>query len=126
LLTSALPLQPAKKWSDAIGKLAYVAENHPQAAYAGLQKSLQAEWQFLQRVTEGIDVEFSNIKHELRTKFLPALFGKESLTDSQRQLTCLPIKKSGLAIANPTESAGGNYHSIQGSLRASHLGSAGK
>jgi hypothetical protein len=40
--------EQAKKWSTAVGNLAYVAENHPQAAYAGLQKSLQAEWQFLQ------------------------------------------------------------------------------
>jgi hypothetical protein len=28
----------AKKWTDAVGELAYVAENHPQATYAGLQK----------------------------------------------------------------------------------------
>jgi hypothetical protein len=84
-------------------------KNHLQAAYTGLQKSLQAEWQFLQRVTEGIDVEFTGIKYELHNKFLPALFGKESLTDSQRQLTCLPIKKTGLAIADPMESAGANW-----------------
>jgi hypothetical protein len=58
---------------------------HLQVAYASLQKSLQAEWKFLQRVTEGIDVEFSGIEHELSSKFLPALFGKESLTHSQRQ-----------------------------------------
>jgi hypothetical protein len=60
-------------------------------------------------VTKGIDVEFSGIEYELQTKFLPALFGKESLTDSHRQLTCLPIQKAGIAIVNPTESAGGNY-----------------
>jgi hypothetical protein len=44
----------------------------------------------------------------MQMKFLPALFGNESLMDSQRQLTCLPIKKSGLVIANPMELAGGN------------------
>jgi hypothetical protein len=68
----------------AVGKLAYVAPKHPQAAYAGLQKLLQAEWQFLQRITEGIDIEFSGIKNELFTKFLPAHFGKESLVNFQR------------------------------------------
>jgi hypothetical protein len=99
----------AKKWTDAVGVLAYVAENHPQAAYAGLQKSLQQEWQFLQQVTEGIDVEFSGIESALCTQFLPALFGKESLTNSQQQLTCLPVKQAGIAIPDPTELAGGNY-----------------
>ena len=44
----------AKKWTDAVGELAYVAENHPQVAYAGLQKLLQQEWQVLQQVMEGV------------------------------------------------------------------------
>jgi hypothetical protein len=99
----------AKKWTNAVGDLAFVAENYPQAAYAGLQKSLQAEWQFVQRVTEGVDVEFSEIEHALHAQFLPALFGKLEITNSRRQLTCLPVKKAGLAIPNPTESAGGNW-----------------
>jgi hypothetical protein len=44
----------AKQWTtDAIGDLAFVAENYPQAAYEGLQKSLQAEWQFLQQSHRG-------------------------------------------------------------------------
>jgi hypothetical protein len=37
-------VKQAKKWTDAVGELAYVAENHPQAAYTGLQKLLQQEW----------------------------------------------------------------------------------
>jgi hypothetical protein len=59
-----------------------LAEKHPQAAYAGLQKLLQQEWQFIQRVTEGINNEFSGIEYEIRTKFLPALFGAESITNT--------------------------------------------
>jgi hypothetical protein len=99
----------AKKWIDAVRELAYVVENHPHTAYAGLQKLLQQEWQFLQRVTEGIDVEFSGIEYALCMKFLPALFRKESLTNSQGQLTCLPIKKAGLVIPNPMAMAGANW-----------------
>jgi hypothetical protein len=35
-------------WVTAIHELSRVAEKYPQVAYAGLQKSLQQEWQFLQ------------------------------------------------------------------------------
>jgi hypothetical protein len=55
-----------------------------------------------------MDVDFSGIESALRTQFLSALFGKESLTASQWQLTCLPIKQAGIAIPDPMESAGGN------------------
>jgi predicted translin family RNA/ssDNA-binding protein len=41
-----------QKWSDRVGELSKVAERYPQAAYAGMMKSLQQEWQFLQRVTD--------------------------------------------------------------------------
>jgi hypothetical protein len=56
----------AKKWTDAVGELAYVAENHPQVAYTGMQESLQQKGQFLQRVTEVVDDEFCNIEAALK------------------------------------------------------------
>jgi N-formylglutamate amidohydrolase len=33
-------VKQAKNWNDAVGKLTYVAEKHPQPAYAGLQRFL--------------------------------------------------------------------------------------
>ena len=40
-------------WEGGIGMLAGVTCKHPQAAYAGLQKSLQQEWAFVQHATQG-------------------------------------------------------------------------
>jgi hypothetical protein len=54
--------------------MAKVAERYPQTAYAGMQKSLQQEWQFLQRVTDGLGEEFDDIEQAMNDKFLPALF----------------------------------------------------
>jgi hypothetical protein len=42
-------------------------------------------------------------------KFLPALFGNDITNDIQRSITSLPIKKAGLAISNPTETADKNW-----------------
>ena len=46
--------------------LAGVVCHHPQTAYAGLQKSLQKEWTFVQRFTLGIGMEFQVVEDELR------------------------------------------------------------
>jgi hypothetical protein len=98
-----------KAWADSVTELAMVAARFPQAAYAGLQKSLQQEWQFLQRVTDGLGLEFSAIALAMHYDFLPALFGVESVSDTQRQLASLPVKFAGLAIPDPTATAETNW-----------------
>jgi hypothetical protein len=96
-------------WTAAVGELSQVAERFPQSAYAGLQKSLQQEWQFLQRVTAGLGEEFRGVEDALTTKFLPALFGITETDNPLRQLACLPVKQSGLAIPDPTTTADENW-----------------
>ena len=46
-------------WTASIATLAGVALKHLQSAYAGLQKSLQQEWDFLQRLTPGVGAAFA-------------------------------------------------------------------
>ena len=41
-------------WAESVKTLSGVACNHPQSAYAGLQKSLQHYWTFVQQVTPEI------------------------------------------------------------------------
>jgi hypothetical protein len=101
--------EKAEAWVDSIKELAMVAERYPQAAYAGLQKSLQQEWQFLQRVTEGLSKEFQDIEQALQWEFLPALFGDEIANGLPGLLAGLPVKKAGLAIPNPILSADSNW-----------------
>ena len=40
-------------WAESVRTLSGVDRKHPQSAYAILQKSLQQEWAFVQRVTPG-------------------------------------------------------------------------
>ena len=90
-------------------ELSKVAERHPQAACAGLQKSLMQEWQFLQRVTSGLSDEFEVIEEALAENFLPSLFGDGEQCDTKRQLACLPVKHAGLALPNPLKTAETNW-----------------
>jgi hypothetical protein len=54
-----------KSWMEAVTELAVVAKNFPQYAYSGLQKALQQERQFVQRVKEVVGEEFTNIEEAI-------------------------------------------------------------
>ena len=45
-------------WEEYVETLAGMSRNHPQYAYEGLQRSLQQQWEFVQRVTPGIGDAF--------------------------------------------------------------------
>ena len=54
--------------------LAGLARKHPQSSYDGLQKLIQQEWSFMQRVIPDIRDTFGPVVEALRETFLPALF----------------------------------------------------
>ena len=66
--------QNVEGWAESVRTLAGVACKHLQSTYAGLQKSLQQEWTFVQRVTPGIGDAFGPVEEEIATVFLLALF----------------------------------------------------
>jgi len=94
-----------------IRELASAAKNYSQTAYAGLQKSLQHEWTFLQRVTPDIGEHFQSVEDAISNDFLPAIFGESSFEedDYRRSITKLPVQFCGLATPNPTTSSAANY-----------------
>ena len=49
----------------------------------------------------------------MRQKLLPALTGRDSITDTERELFALPIKFGGLGLGNPTKTANAQYSSSQ-------------
>jgi hypothetical protein len=74
-----------KVWTGYLGgfivitDLTSVAISHTQSAYTGLQKSLQQEWQFVQRVVKGIGGDdFSEMEKAINDLFLPSLFADQS------------------------------------------------
>ena len=114
-------------WKLSVSVLEGVAHKHPQSDYAGLQKSLQQEWDFVQRVTPGVGAEYGPVKEALREVFLLALF--QGLTEGlqTRANTRLPVKQARLAIPDPVQTAPDNWTAscvITGHLVASPRGQA--
>ena len=92
-------------WADSVRTLSRVARKHPQSAYAGLQKSLQQEWAFVQWVNPGISDAFGPVEEEIAKAFLPALFEGVGDGPPGREITRLPVKQAGMALPDPTQTA---------------------
>ena len=92
-------------WMESVAILSGVSRKHPQYAYAGLQKSLQQEWDFVQRVTSGVGDSFGPVEEAIKETFVPALFEglQEGVPD--RGVTVLPVKQAGLALPDPSQMA---------------------
>ena len=98
-----------KGWTDSVAILAWIARKHPQSAYAKLQKSLQQEWAFVQRVTPGVGDSFGYVETALKETFVLALF--EGLREGvpERGVTRLPVKQVGLDLLGPSQMAPENW-----------------
>ena len=87
-------------WIADVKCLSKIAEKQPQAAFAALVKSLQCEWQFLQRVIPNCANHFAPLDDVLTSTFLPAVFGCE-VTPRERLLFSLPVRFGGLGVFQP-------------------------
>ena len=86
-----------------------MARKHSQSAYAGLQKSLQQEWAFVQRVTPGIGDAFGPVEEEISKAFLPELFKGVGDGVLGRAITRLPVKQAGVALPDLMRTAPENW-----------------
>jgi hypothetical protein len=91
-----------------------VAGPYPQSAYTGMQKSVQAEFTFVQRVIRDVGDKFGTIREVVHRPFLPSLL-KETPpeNDPLHRLAALPAKSAGLALPDPVESADLNFRASE-------------
>jgi hypothetical protein len=89
-----------------VKELVSAAKHFPQTAYSGLQRSLQQEWRFVQRVISDIGDHFDEVEKAMSRIFIPALFNEDIADDDPRlKLACLTVKHAGLTLPDPTRSA---------------------
>ena len=105
-------LQPkVARWIHEVKCLAGAASSYPQSSYCALQRSVQREWQYVQRVIPNIGPLFEELQDVLAEVFLPALFGEELEADDYRLgLAPLPVRFGGLRIQCPTAGASSCYN----------------
>ena len=90
-------------WSLVLDELTGVAKRYPQSAFAGAQKSLWQQWNYLMRVIPGIGHLFADIERKIHRQFLPTLLDREveDITNDIRTVVALPSKCAGMSLTNP-------------------------
>ena len=81
-------------------QIAVLAQFQPQSAYCGVQRSLQHEYQFLQRVVDCDDKRFQKLESVIEEVLLPKLMGDNL---PSRDITSLRVRDGGMGLPNPTK-----------------------
>ena len=97
------------RWVELVQTLSVVAHKHPQSDYAGLQKSLQQEWTFVQRVIPDIWGTFRPVKTPLQYALLLTLFQGVGEGTTEQGVTHLPVKEAGMTLPYPINIAPDNW-----------------
>ena len=97
-------------WVSELMNLSVIAESQPQAAYTLFTHCLSNSWNYIMRILPDIDVLLQPLEDSIRQHFLPALIGRSSFSDAERELLALPTRHGGLGIVNPTKIARNQYN----------------
>ena len=77
-------------WVIEVNRLAEFANCHPQAAYTVLTQGLMSRWTFIMRTLPITEELLQPLEDALRYQLLPAITGRQSLNDTERELLLLP------------------------------------
>ena len=97
-------------WVTEVKNLAVVAKTHPQAAYEVFTHGQSSKWIFLMRTIPGIGALFQPLEDTIQF-FLPAITGRQALSNKERELLALPARLGGLGIPIPPKSASSQFRS---------------
>ena len=97
-----------QKWVQYVDIFSKAAVKFPQAVYAAFTKSLQCEWNYLQRVIPSNGEEYLDLKKEIERQLIPAIFGREIL-DREFGLLELPAKWGGMGLRDPVKTSKGSF-----------------
>ena len=100
--------QKVKKWVTDVEKLAKIATDEPQIAYAAYTKGICHRWGFLQRTVKGVGHLYAPLESAIATKLIPAIVGRQ-VSQLEREIFELPVRFGGMGIPNPQKQADKEY-----------------
>ena len=105
-------------WTNAVQKLSQVGKQDPHAAFIAMSKSLQNEWNYMQRVVCAKEETFLTLKEVICLNFLPAISGFEISNSIEFDIMLRPTRFGGTGIRDPVKTAATSY---QTSFDASYI-----
>ena len=86
------------EWISNVNALAKMAETEPQLAYAAYVYGLSKKWSF---VTPNISEHLKKLEFHFKETLIPAIVGKEFISDDTRRIFSLPARLGGLGFLDP-------------------------
>jgi len=102
-----------KEWTSSIMTLATIAKTQPHAAYSAFTHGLASKWTYFLRTIPDISDLLLPLEEAINLFFIPALTGRDSISEVERELFALPTRLGGLGLTKPTEMAELEYTSSQ-------------
>jgi hypothetical protein len=99
-----------QEWCDEIECLSMIARREPHAAYSALIHGVTNRWLYVMRTLPDISDMMKPLEQCIRCKLIPAIIGRHSVSDTEREILALPCRLGGLGLINPTRSAAVQYN----------------
>ena len=101
------------KWVAEIGQLAQIAVSQPHAAYTAFTHGLSSRWIFLSRTLSNISELLQPLEDAIHRELIPAITGRPTCSQEERDLLALPVRFGGLGIINPTKTPASVFQASQ-------------
>ena len=88
-------------WCRKVKVLAGIGLTQPQSAYCGFTHGLFGEWTYLFRTCEFSESLLQPLEDCMRQLLIPALIGRDAVSDLERVLLSLPTRCGGMGLHNP-------------------------
>ena len=89
------------KWIRDVAALAKIAKTEPQLAYAGYVYGTSKRWSFVSRTTPNVGEHIKKLEYEIKETLIPAIVGKNYISDDTRRIFSLPSRLGGLGFLDP-------------------------
>ena len=102
------------EWVKEIEQLSTIASTQPHAAYAAFTHGLSSHWTYISRTIPDIQDLLHPLERAIHQHLIPALTGRESCSQAERDLLALPTRLGGMGLVNPTNES---THAFEASKR---------
>ena len=92
-------------WAKQLEVLCDIAMTQPQAAYTAFVRGFNSKFTYFQRTIPDFGKYLPPIQHILDNKFIPTLFGTQSVSAHVLEAVSLPVRHGGLGIPNLVKEA---------------------
>ena len=89
---------------DEVDGLSTVARREPQAAHSAFIHGVSSRWNYVMRTIPGISDMMIPLEETIRHKLIPAITGRNAVSDIERDVLAMPSRLGGMGMVNPTKS----------------------